>query len=137
MRASAFVTVAVVASTFAAGVSLAKLPPPSEEAKAKAAETTAKAAWTDKVGLYQLCQSMDRVAANYRASATAAGKPASAPEATPPCADPGAFAPPQATQVTPAAAKPLEASEAHSPTGMATSPPSTKATSAELTGPRK
>ena len=33
--------------------------------------------------------------------------------------------------------KPLEASEAHSPAGMATSPPSSKATSAEMTGPRK
>ena len=35
---------------------LAKLPPPSDEAKAKAAEAAAKAAWSDKVGAYQLCQ---------------------------------------------------------------------------------
>ena len=34
--------------------------------------------------------------------------------------------------------KPLEASEAHSPAGNATSPPSTNATSAQLTGgPKK
>ena len=52
---------------------------------------------------------------------------------TPACADPG----PYVAQVTPAASKPLEASGAHSPPGMATSPPSNKATSAEMTGPRK
>ena len=32
---------------------LAKLPPPSDEAKAAAAEAAAKAAWADKVGAYQ------------------------------------------------------------------------------------
>ena len=119
-----------------AGAALAKLPPLSEEAKAKAAETAAKAAWTDKVGLYQLCQSMDRVASTYRARTVSAGKAAAGSEQTPPCADPGPFTytPPQ---ITPAAAKPLEASEAHSPPGMATSPPSNKPTSAEMTGPRK
>ena len=128
-----FVGAAFVAGGLAAGAALAKLPPVSEEAKAKAAETASKAAWTDKVGLYKLCQSMDRVAAAYRSGAQAAGKAASAAEAAPPCADPG----PYVSQVTPAAAKPLEASEAHSPPGMATGPPSNKATSAEMTGPRK
>lgn len=130
MRLSTATT--LVASLFA-GVVLAKLPPLSDEAKAKAAEAASKAAWTDKVGLYQLCQSMDKVASAYRASAAAAGKAASAADPMPACADPG----PYAAQVTPAAAKPLEASGAHSPPGMATSPPSSKATSAELTGPRK
>ena len=125
---------AIAAASLASSVALAKLPPLSEEAKAKAAETAAKAAWTDKVGAYKLCQSMDHVASAYRASAAAAGKPASSAEATPPCADPGPYAAPQ---VTPAASKPLEASEAHSPPGMAVSPPSNKPTSAEMTGPRK
>ena len=134
MRLAAFAFTVAAASTIAVGAAVAKLPPLSEEAKAKAADTAAKAAWADKVGLYQLCQSMDRVAATYRAKAQAAGTAASAPEATPPCADPGPYV---AQQVTPAASKPLEASEAHSPTGMATSPPSNKATSAEMTGPRK
>jgi hypothetical protein len=124
---------AIVAATFAAGIALAKLPPLSDEAKAKAAEAANKAAWSDKVGLYQLCQSMDRVAAGYRSSAQATGKAASAADPTPQCVDPGAYVP----QVTPAAAKPLESSEAHSPAGMATSPPSNKATSADMTGPRK
>jgi hypothetical protein len=126
----------IVAATaaFAVGAALAKLPPLNEEAKAKAAEAAGKAAWTDKVGAFQLCQSMDRVAATYRTRAVGAGKAASAPEQTPACADPGPYAP---LLVTPASSKPLEASEAHSPPGTATSPPSNKATSAEMTGPRK
>ena|SRR5258706_10527167 len=48
------------------------------------------------------------------------------PMSTPPCVDPGQFAP------TPVAAKPLEASGAHSPPGTATSPPSTNDHAADL-----
>ena len=125
---------AVLAASLASGVALAKLPPLSDEAKAKAADTVSKAAWTDKVGLYKVCQSMDRVAATYRTNAAAAGKPASAAEPAPACADPGPYVP---MAVTPAASKPLEASEAHSPPGTAVGPPSNKPTSAEITGPRK
>jgi len=124
----------VAAAAFSVGAALAKMPPQSDEAKAKAAETANQAAWTDKVSAYQLCRSMDRVAATYRARAAGAGKSASAPEQTPACADPGPYA---ALQTTPAASKPLEASGAHSPPGAATSPPSNKATSAEMTGTRK
>ena len=127
-------TIAALAVAALSGAALAKLPPLPDDAKAKAAEAASKTAWTDKVGAYQLCQAMDRVAATYRAKALAAGKAASGPEQTPPCADPGPYAP---MQVTPTASKPLEASEAHSPPGMATSPPSNKATSAEMTGQRK
>ena len=129
-----FITLATVAAAgLASGLAFAKLPPLSDEAKAKAAETASKAAWTDKVAAYKLCQSMDHVAVAYRAHAAAAGKAASSPEAAPPCTDPG----PYVSTVTPAASKPLEASGAHSPPGTATSPPSNKATSAEMTGPRK
>ena len=123
---------ALVASVFAGAV-IAKLPPLNDEAKAKAAEAANKAAWTDKVGAYKLCQSMDKVAATYRSSAAATARPASAADPTPACADPG----PYVAQVTPAASKPLEASGAHSPPGTATSPPSNKATSAEMTGTKK
>jgi hypothetical protein len=130
MRLSVLAAAAVTAFSAAA---LAKLPPLSDEAKAKAAETAAKAAWSDKVAAYELCQSMDKAAAGYRAHAVAAGHPPSAPEQTPACVNPGPFAAP----VTPAASKPLEASEAHSPPGAATSPPSNKETSAEMTGQRK
>jgi len=113
-----------------AGPVFAKLPPPTDEEKAKAAEAAAKSAWSDKVGLYQLCVSMDRTADAYRKSASAAGKSVSSPVATPPCADPG----PYVSLATPAPAKPLEASGAHSPPAMAVSPPGSKATAAEIAG---
>jgi hypothetical protein len=128
------IVAAAVAASFTFSAALAKLPAQSDEDKAKAAETANKAAWADKVGAYKLCQSMDRVAATYRTRAVAAGKAASAPEQTAACADPGPYT---ALQTTPPAAKPLEASEAHSPPGTATGPPSNKATSAEMTGTRK
>ena len=117
---------ALIAATFAASV-FAKLPPPTDEDKAKAA-------WTDKVGLYQLCLAMDRTATAYRKSLKAAGKDVPVPVATAPCADAG----PYMSTMTPAAPKPLEASGAHSPPAMAVSPPSTKATAAEIAGgPKK
>ena len=78
--------VLVAACTLATSV-LAKLPAPSDEAKAKAAEAAAKTAHTGKMEAYQLCKSQSRVAAQYRNSGKAAGKPV----ATPPCADPGPF----------------------------------------------
>jgi hypothetical protein len=125
--------VVAAAAAVCAGAAVAKLPPPSEEAKAKAAEAANKAAWTDKVNAYKTCQVMDRVVAAYRARAAAAGQPASAAEQTPPCSDPGPY---HALETTPQADKPLEASEAHSPPGKATSPPSNPQTSGELK-PRK
>ncbi len=121
--------IAVFIGLFSVSV-FAKLPPATEEAKAKAAEAAAKTAWSDKVGLYQLCVSMDRTAAAYRKSTKAAGKPVPAPVATPACADPG----PYVSQLAPAASKPLEAAGAHSPPGTAVSPPSTKATASEIAG---
>ncbi|HEX8886004.1 MAG TPA: hypothetical protein VF797_16065 [Noviherbaspirillum sp.] len=97
-----------------AGAALAKLPPLSPEAQAKADEAKQKTAWSDKVAAYQLCQAQDRVAATYRkakgaqpkaqtpagapadaaaaASASAAAAPAaSAAPAIPPCQDPGPY----------------------------------------------
>lgn len=99
----------------ASSVALAKLPALTPEAQAKAAESAAKAAWSGKVGSYKLCQAQDKVVAHYRRTAKDA-KPA---VATSGCTDPGPFA------YTPPAAKPLEASGAHSPPGTASSPPST------------
>jgi hypothetical protein len=118
-----------------AGAVAAKLPPPSAEAKALSAETAAKAAWTDKVGLYQLCQSMDRTAEAYRKSLKGDGKAAPAPTATPACVDPGPYV--SQAQITPATSKPLEAAGAHSPPGNAISPPSTTKTQAEISKSRK
>ena len=107
----------------------AKLPPPTDAAKAQAAEASAKAAWTDKVGLYKTCLVMERVASAYRDSLKREGKNSPAPTPTPACSDPG-----PSTPVTSAASKPLETSEAHSPTGMAASPPSTNAPAATAQG---
>lgn len=98
----------------------AKLPPLSEEARAKAAEAAAKAVWAGKVDAYKLCQVQDKVAARYFASAKAAGKDTKAAVATPPCSDPGAY-----VAMPIEAPKPIEAAGAHSPTTTAASPPST------------
>ena len=87
---------------------LAKLPAPSDEAKTKAAEAAAKTAWSNKVADYQLCKSMDRVAAKYDADAKKAAKATKPPTATPACADPGPFvaAAPASAAASAAAAAP-------------------------------
>ena len=92
-----------------AGAALAKLPPLSDEAKAKAAEAAAKTAHAGKVDNYKLCLSMDKVAAHYMAEAKKAGKAVNKPTETPPCVDPGPFVPAAAT---PAAAAPAPAAPA-------------------------
>jgi hypothetical protein len=96
----------------------AKLPAPSDEAKAKAAEANAKTAHGNKVANFQLCKSMDKVAAGYFAQAKKDGKAVKAAEKTDACADPGAFvyAPPApasgAAPATPVAATPAPAAAA-------------------------
>ncbi|MDH4061256.1 MAG: hypothetical protein OEU94_10635 [Aquincola sp.] len=99
------VTLSILALAFTAA--FAKLPPPSDDAKAKAAEAAAKAAHGGKVAAYELCRSMDRVAAKYMADAKKAGKTVKPPTETPPCADPGPFgaAPPAAPAAKAAPAK--------------------------------
>ena len=112
----------------------AKLPALNDEAKAKAAETAAKTAWSAKVDAYKLCMSQDKTAAGYYKSASAKGKSTKPAASTPPCADPGAFAyTPTATE----AVKPIEASGAHSPATTAASPPSTKQPDAVINPSRK
>ena len=111
---------------------LAKLPVPSPEAKAKAAETAAKTAWNDKVGAYKLCLAGDRTTAAYRNHAKSTGTPVAAAVETPACTDPGPYV---AAVVTPA--PPLEAAGAHSPATTSVGPPSSKATAAELQGQKK
>lgn len=75
------------------GAAFGKLPPPSEEAAAKAAEAALKAAWSGKVANYQLCKSQEATAARYFMTAKAAGKEVKPAAATPACADPGPFMP--------------------------------------------
>lgn len=79
-------TVCAAAAMAALGsAAFAKLPPPSDEAKAKAAEAAPKAAWAGKVGAYQLCKAQDRAVAHYMKTAGKGAAPAST------CADPGPF----------------------------------------------
>lgn len=82
------------------GAALAKLPAPSEEAQAKAAEVAAKTAHGNKVADYQLCKSREKVAGHYYKT-TGKGKPVSK-EATPACSDPGPFKPALPTPAAPA-----------------------------------
>ena len=125
MKSSVRTAVVLAGAALAAGA-WAKLPPLSDEAKLKAAETAAKTAWTNKVTEYQQCKVTDRLAERYLAEAKAAGKAVS-PVPTPPCADPGPFV------FTPPDTKPLEAAGAHSPPGTATSPPNTTAPASVVT----
>ena len=84
-----------------AGLAYAKLPPPSEEAKAKADEAKAKADYGDKVGAYKLCLAQNRVAENYLKAKS------QKPQLTA-CQDPGPFgaAPPAAPAPAAAAVTP-------------------------------
>jgi hypothetical protein len=145
----------LVAAAFG-GAAIAKLPPVDDAAKAKAAETAAKAAWQGKIDAWQLCKAQDKLAAKFggkgamkpvstaatapaaSAPVAAASKPAAAASGTPvaaapptPCADPGPFAYNAPEQ------KPLETSGAHSPAGNATSPPSVKQESATMAPAKK
>lgn len=81
-----------VALLGAASLAQAKLPPPSDEAKVKAAEAAAKGAHAGKVAAYQLCKSQDKVAAVYFVSAKKNSREVKPAVVMPPCADPGPFA---------------------------------------------
>jgi hypothetical protein len=103
------------------GLVLAKLPPPDDAAKAKAAEAAAKTAWQAKVDAYLLCKAQDKVAAAYIKTA-AKSPPKAAPTAAPVAAAPAAAAPAAAA---PAAAAPAAAAAqpAASGTPVAAKPP--------------
>lgn len=127
---SAPVLPAALFSALAAATALAKLPPPTEEAKAAAAETAAKNAWSEKVGAYKTCLAQDRAVQAYQKNPNVTVKTAPSTKPVPSCVDPG----PYVSATTSPANKPLEASGAHSPAGLATSPPSNKATAADIAG---
>ena len=116
----------------ASSLVMAKLPAPTPEAKAKSDEAAAKAGWSGKMDAYKLCQAQDQAAASYYKTAQAAGKETKPAITTPPCADPGVFA-----YLPAEAAKPLEASGAHSPAATAASPPSSKVPAAVINPAKK
>jgi len=112
-----FLAASAVVAALAALPAMAKLPPPSDDSKAKAAETAAKAAHGNKVAEFQLCKSMDKIAAGYHAKAKQDGKSAAPAEKTAACADPGAFVytpplPPAVAGAAPAAATAVAAAPA-------------------------
>ncbi len=90
----------------------AKLPPPSEEAQAKAAEAAEKSAWSGKVAAYQLCRAQDRVVSSYRAKRLIAAKDLPPALDTAACVDPGPFS----------AAPTMEKAGAHSAPGPLPAP---------------
>lgn len=76
-----------LAALMVTGLAMAKLPPPDDAAKAKAAEAKNKTAWSDKVAAYKLCLVQDRIAAQYLKEK---GKPK--PDVTvPACTNPGPY----------------------------------------------
>ncbi len=87
-----------------AGNSMAKLPAPSDEAKAKAAEASARTAWSGKAEGYQLCKAQDKVAGHFHKTAKTSGKETRPAVATPACADPGPFVYAPAAAASPASA---------------------------------
>lgn len=93
----------IIAFTFCAIASAsvyATLPPLSPEAQEATNLAKAKAAYGDRVGAYQLCQSQNRVADKFRVSGTPA--PAA-------CVAPPPFVPPVVATAAPAAPVPAAA----------------------------
>jgi hypothetical protein len=107
----------LAACAMTASLAFAKLPPLSDDAKAKAAEAAAKTAHGDKVAAFQLCKSMNRTAAFYFAEAKKVNKEVKPATATPDCVDPGAFVypPPAAAPAAAAPAAPAGAAPAGKP----------------------
>lgn len=91
MKITPFQLMLTGAALLISSTAFAKLPPPTEEAAAKAAEAAPKAAWSGKVASYQLCKSQDAAAAHYFKMAKASGKDVKPAAASPACADPGPF----------------------------------------------
>jgi hypothetical protein len=121
------------ALALACSLVLAKLPPPDDAAKAKAAETAAKAAWQAKVDAFQLCKVQDKVVAAYLRTAKASPKeskpaaapaaPAAAAPAAPAAAAPAAPPAAAATAAAPAAAPGQSGASATTPVAFKPPPP--------------
>lgn len=109
-------TIVLMAATTLAVSAWAKLPAPSDEAKAKAAEAAAKAAHGGKVEGYLLCKSQNKVVAHYT-KAAAAKKDGKVPVAPAACVDPGPYvaAAPAGTPPAAVAAPAVAAAPASAP----------------------
>ena len=112
----------------ATGVALAKLPPPDEAAKAKAAETAAKSAWQAKVDTWLLCKVQDKLAARYKSNHPATQATAAASAASPAASGAAAAAAMPASAV--AAAAPASAAKPPATAAPAAKPATASASSA-------
>jgi hypothetical protein len=119
--------VAIALTALTTGAAMAKLPAPSDEAKAKAEEAKAKTAWADKVAAYKLCMSQNKVVANYR---KVKAKDTSPGAVIPSCPDPGPYVAPVAPVASvapvPTVATAAPAAPAAAGAGAAASPPAKK-----------
>lgn len=108
--------VLVAAALGFAGPAAAKLPPPTEEQKEKAAEAKVKAAEADRKAAELLCKTDDQVAARYASEQKAKGivvKPVAVDCPIPPApTPPGQQAQPAGAPPPAAAAKPAEPAKA-------------------------
>jgi hypothetical protein len=116
--------IVMAAALLGCSVALAKLPPLSDDAKAKAAEAAAKTAHGNKVADYQLCLSREKTAAYYFKAAKSAGKETKPATETPACADPGAFVypPPAAPAAAATPAAPATTAAVSAPAAAAPAP---------------
>ncbi len=109
------------------GLAMAKLPPPDDAAKAKAAEAAARTGWVGKVDAYLTCKAQDRVVAHYKK--TAATRPVATPTTTPTATAAVAAA---NTPTTPVAAAPTPGAAAAAMAAGATSPAAAAASTAPV-----
>jgi hypothetical protein len=125
MKKHAAIAAAALIAVLAATSAPAKLPAPSDEAKAKAAEAAAKTAHTNKLASYQLCKSMDTVASTYYAKAKQEGKTVKEASKTDACTDPGPFVyvPPAPASAPAGAAAAPAAAPATTPAAAAAAKP--------------
>ena len=83
----------LLATALGAAHAFARLPEPSDDAKAKAAVAAAGTAWSAKVAAFQLCKAQDKAVADYHAAMKKAGKTAArAGAVAAPCVAPGVLA---------------------------------------------
>lgn len=118
-------TIVLMAVATLAASAWAKLPPPSDEAKVKAAEAAAKAAHSGKVEAFLLCKSQNKVVAHYTKTASVASKDAKVPPAPAACVDPGPYvaASPAGSAPVTAAASPAVPAVAAAPVAAAPKKP--------------
>jgi hypothetical protein len=121
--------IALVILSGAHCLALAKLPEATPAEKALMQQNIDRQTLLTKQDAFESCIAQNKIVKKYQDSLRAQGKAVPVSIDTGPCADPGLF---KADGGTPIVNRPIEASEAHSPTGTAVSPPSSKTPQSEL-----